>query len=271
MTVRPRRLHIVGSSPRSGTTLAFELITSCFDIARFGDHEESLFSRPLRPSGDYASKAPTELVHVSRVLNWDPQLFCLYMERDPRDILASRHGSRPGDYWCDFPVWERNRARLARIAPHPRLHICRYEDLVTAPDAAQARMAEAFPFLRQTRPFSAFGRAGTVTEAASQALGGLRPVNAESIGSWRDHLPRIAAQLHEHPALERAVIEAGYEHDPDWARILTGITPDGRASVRAQHDPLRTTRGPALIVARATRRLASLRREVRYVWNAGRA
>lgn len=146
------RLHIVGSSPRSGTTLLFELISACFDIEKIGDHEVSLFHAPRGVTGPMVSKKPTDLVHASRVLRWDKNLHVIYMQRDPRDIIVSEHGSRPGEYWCDFDVWRRNQRFRDKLGQHPRLFECRYETLVCNPDAEQERLAKAFPFLRMPAP-----------------------------------------------------------------------------------------------------------------------
>ena len=73
----PPRIHIVGSSPRSGTTLMFELLTACFEIDKFGRHEVSLFRYPARPEGAFASKKPTDFVHVCRLMRWDPMLYVI--------------------------------------------------------------------------------------------------------------------------------------------------------------------------------------------------
>ena len=45
-----RRIHIVGSSPRTGTTLLTELLTCCFQPEGFCEHELSIFSEPGGPA-----------------------------------------------------------------------------------------------------------------------------------------------------------------------------------------------------------------------------
>lgn len=262
---RSNCIHVVGSSPRSGTTLAFELLTSCFDIAKFGDHEISLFERPRQPLGNYASKQPMDLVHVRRVINWDRNLHCIFMDRDPRDIVVSQHGSRPGEYWCDFPVWERNQQLIASLRDHPRVHICRYEDLVSDPGAAQARIAAAFPFLKRTHDFVDFEKVSQSSQTAQLALKGVRQISTDSVGSWRRNLPRIAAQLRAHPRMAEAVVAGGYADSADWADICKDIVPDDTESVRARHDALRDKQGMARLIARLHRRAGSLSQETGYV------
>ncbi|WP_407496365.1 hypothetical protein [Pseudooceanicola sp. MF1-13] len=261
------RLHVVGSSPRSGTTLMFELLCYGFDVTRLGDHEHSLFDRPPVTARPAASKTPNDFVHVKRLLPWDRHLHCLFMDRDPRDCIVSRHGQAPDRYWCDFETWAKNHALIDRLGPHPRVLVCRYETLVTDPDRVQDQIASAFPFLRTTRRFSTFGAKADVSDATRLALKGARPVTAASRGAWRQNLPRIAAQLAEFPEMADQVVRAGYD-TPGWTRICDGIPPDPALSVRAEHDPLRQRSGAAWVTARIARRLGSLGKELRYAAHA---
>lgn len=245
--------------------MLFELLCSCFEVERLGTHEVSLFEGPTRPSKPYVSKRPTDFVHAARVLRWDPNLHVIYMQRDPRDVVVSEHGGHEGQYWCDFPIWQRNQDRLNRLAEHPRLYVCRYEELVTDPDTEQARIARTFPFLTQAHPFSDFERVSQASAVAEKALKGVRGISAASVGSWQRHLPRVAAQLEDHPRMVTEVVVAGYAVDESWAAICSGVLPDRSISVRSQHDELRDQRGLQTLAARIRRRLRSLRDEVLYV------
>lgn len=259
------RVHIVGSSPRSGTTLMFELITSCFYIKKFGNHEVSLFEKPKKPTATYISKQPMDFVHVSRVIRWKPLLYCIYMERDPRDIVVSQHGTSPGYYWCDFNIWRKNRNLLETFGQHPRLFVCKYEELVANPNQIQDQLENHFHFLRRRYFFSEFAKVANVSQDASNALKGIRPISTKSVGLWRENLPRLAAQLSEHPDMPRRLIEAGYETDFDWTRMCNGVTPDTRQSVRSAHDRLRGLSWERWVLARALRRARTVVAELRYL------
>lgn len=261
---RPNRIHVVGSSPRSGTTLAFELLTSCFDIEKFGDHEISLFERPSKAGGDYASKKPMDLVHVKRLLAWDKKLHCLFMDRDPRDIIVSQHGSRIGEYWCDFPSWNRNQQWINTLRDHPRVHICRYEDLVVDPNQEQDRILSKFPFMTKIHNYSDFEKVGQSSEAAQKALKGIRKISDKSVGVWLKDLPRVAAQLQAHPIMASAVVEANYAEDVSWAKACDGVTPNATESVRKKHAKLGGKSGVALAWGRLRRRLSSFAQEAQY-------
>lgn len=265
------RIHVVGSSPRSGTTLLFELLTSCFDVGKVGSHEVSLFQAPSDIRGPYASKKPTDLVHATRVLRWDPSLHIIYMQRDPRDIVVSEHGSRPGEYWCDYDVWQRNQRLRSGIAGHQRFLECRYEDLVHAPDREQARIAAAFPFLQTRHLFSEFEKVSQTSESANLALKGVRAISGSSVGSWRNKLPRLAAQLQAHPEMTRGLVDSGYEPDALWVAALEGVIPDNQESVRAMHNVLRNKGPVSKLVARIARRMGTFRDEGLYALGYRRA
>ena len=236
---KPIRVHVVGSSPRSGTTLMFELITSCFALEKFGDHEISIYERWVDAEGVYASKQPMDFVHVKRLMKWDQNLYCIYMQRDPRDTIVSQHGSRPGEYWCDFDVWERNDTLFSGMGNHPRIIECRYEDLAANPDSVQETLMKKFAFLEKRHAFSEFSKVSQSSEAAQLALKGVRDISTSSIGKWRADLPRMAAQLQQYPQMSQRVVQSGYETDTTWTDALNGVVPDTSESVRSRHNTLR--------------------------------
>lgn len=259
------RIHVVGSSPRSGTTLMFELLTSCFEVKKFGDHEISLFSYPARPGHVFVSKKPTDFIHVCRVMRWDPMLHVIYMQRDPRDVVTSRHNKHPDRYWCDFDTWRRNEDLVPRLAGHPRLFECCYEELVTDPDRVQAALGHRFGFLTQRHAFSEFDKVTQSSDAAQRAMNGVRQISTSSIGKWRQNLPRLAEQVRRFPDLPRRVVEAGYETDHAWTALLAAVEPDRTESVRREHNVLRGS-GPARRGAlRTFRRIGTLVKEIRYI------
>src|SRR5262245_13347049 len=90
-----KRLHLVGC-PRSGTTLMMELMKTCFKHDACCEHEESLFHEPSGNPGLYFSKQPTDIRYLHRVFLRDPNLFVVNLLRDPRDVISSRHQSKPG-------------------------------------------------------------------------------------------------------------------------------------------------------------------------------
>lgn len=231
--MKPVRVHITGCAPRSGTTLMMELFRQCFDIEAFGRHEISVFVKPRPEPPLYCSKRPQDILIVEPLLRYDENLWIVFMLRDPRDVIVSEHRLRPGSYWCHLGLWKRRYAIAQRLWQHPRFAVVRYEDLAERPDEVQLFLEARMPFLRRTRRFSEWGRDG-VSEASERALGGVRPVSADSVGAWRSRKGRIRSQLEKHGPIDRELVELGYEPDATWLRCLEDVAPDDGASVYAE-------------------------------------
>lgn len=78
-----KRIHIVGVSPRSGTTLLAELMNACFEIDLWEEHEAPLFATPPGPGNIYLTKRPRDVMVVGPRLRVDPNLWVLCMIRGP--------------------------------------------------------------------------------------------------------------------------------------------------------------------------------------------
>jgi pimeloyl-ACP methyl ester carboxylesterase len=248
------RVHVVGSSPRTGTTLLTELLVMAFEVDGFADHERSIFREPHLPCAIYVSKDPKDVNVAARVLALDPQLWILHMVRDPRDVVVSVHARDPDAYWTHLRLWKRYRRSARRAEGHPRFLTIRYEDLVRDPDGVQDLIENRLPFLKRRRRFSEFHRFADPPPRSLEALSGVREIAADRIGRWRDHKPRLLAQLTRHGPIDRDLVELGYERDASWRRELAGVAPDpGRTHLR-ESVPVWERIGGALRRRRALRR-----------------
>ena len=162
-------------------------------------------------------------------------LYAIYMLRDPRDMVVSRHGADAKRYWASLKYWKTYTPYARRLDSHSRFIMVRYEDLVAQPDAVQAHLMERMPFLVSRGPFSQYHELAQPSEAAMKALRGVRPVSSASVGSWRKHLPRVVGQLQRHGSITEDLIAYGYEEDDTWERELEGIEPDLEASHWPEH------------------------------------
>ena len=221
-----KRVHIVGCY-RSGTTLLMELMWRSFSFSGRAEHEASLFD-PI-PEGQtlYLTKKPPDTPHIERAFRSNRELFLIAMLRDPRAVVASQHDSRPGLYFRGFRHWRECARTIRRLAEHPRFLLVRFEDLLTDPDAVQRRIAQRFGFLERRALFSDYPAGVETGDAARRSLKGVRAFDAARIEGWRNHLPRVKAQLIEHPDLGASLVEFGFETNDDWASILDGIEADG--------------------------------------------
>ena len=221
-----KRLHIVGC-PRSGTTLLMELISTCFYSDGFCEHEKSIF-QPLEQHLEpelYFTKQPNDIKQLHHIFNKDDNLFVIYSGRDPRAVISSKHRESPDQYFCNYRVWSESDRAAQHYEGHPRFMSLRYEDLVLNANQVQRSMVEQFPFLQTRHLFSEFSEFARPSSASRRAMNGLREVNADSLEKWRDHLPRVAQQYRQHPALAEDLCRLGYEPDKRWAQILDDVQP----------------------------------------------
>lgn len=220
------RIHVVGISARTGTTLMVEAMRACFAIDGFHAREERL---PARMSGVsvHLSKAPGDLHRIGARLVLDPRLYVLCMVRDPRDVIVSEIWSRPACYFVDLARPRRGFERVRRYTGHERFIVIRYEDLVRDPSGVQGVLEQRMPFLEKTADFRDFHRvASGVSERNAKDMHGLRRIDSSSVGRWREHLPRVAEQR---GGLTDLLVGLGYERDDSWERILEGVAPlEGR-------------------------------------------
>lgn len=220
-----RRIHIVGSGPRTGTSLLAEAMNACFNIDLYPSHEDQLFVSAPTGVDTFLTKHPQDLFLVGPRLQVDPYFFVIYMVRDPRDIITSVHPADPDRYWTGLRYWKAFRPLSQQLDHLPRFITVRYEDFVSDPDATQKRLSRLLPFLTPQVLFSQYHEVANPDDASNEALDGLRPITPKSVGRWKNHLPRVAAQIHLHGPITPDLIDYGYESDASWLDCLQGVAP----------------------------------------------
>lgn len=219
------RIHVVGVSPRTGTTLIAECMCACFEIDAFEEHESPL-DKHRHNVRVYLTKNPRDLHIVGPRQRLDRHFHVIAMVRDPRDIIASVHRRRPGRYWAPLRFWKERIGIVRRLAQHKRFILIRYEDLVRSPDLVQDELTRRMPFLRKKALFSEFHQIASPATKSLRALGPLRAIEPNSIGNWRNHLPRIKGQIARHGSISQDLIDFGYERDEEWLSILQDVDAD---------------------------------------------
>lgn len=239
----PKRIHVVGLSPRTGTTLMVELLMASYRLDGRGDHERSIFDTPPPGPSPFCSKLPGDLLSMPWLLPADPELWVVCMVRDPRDVVVSRHSRDPSAYWVHLGVWKQRRTVAHRLQGHRRYIEIRYEDLVTDPARVQEEIDSRIPFLERTGDFSDFHLRAAPSARAQEALGAVRPVEPSRIGNWRTHRPRLVAQLERHGPVDEGLRAYGYESDGAWKRELQGVPADNGRTHFPESRPLRERLG----------------------------
>ncbi|MDH4124835.1 MAG: sulfotransferase domain-containing protein [Gammaproteobacteria bacterium] len=220
-----KHLHIVACSPRSGTTLLHEVMVTCFKVDKHYDHELRFNLVKAKAGQIVITKRPKDTMYMPAVID-DPELYVIYLLRDPRDVIVSRHGKDKGMYYSNIRLWRELQSYAREIADHPRFLQIRYEDFVSRPDAAQEKIATRFPWLQKLHDFSEYHKHAVVSEKSKLAMNEVRPIAPSSVGKWKTNLPRIKAQQLTHGSLTPDLIACGYETSADWEKMLDGVEPD---------------------------------------------
>lgn len=225
-----KRIHIVGVSPRSGTTLMTEALKTCFDIPYSTSHEDRLFTRAPGNPEIFLSKSPKDILIVGPSLKVDEHLHVICMIRDPRDIVTSKHKKEPDRYWASLKFWKLYKRPLPKLKKHPRFIPIRYENFVSNPDDVQHSISKQIPYLKKVALFSQYHKKAEVSNPSKQALSGVRPIKPTSVGRWKNHKERIAGQIKQHGPITEDLKKYGYEDDSSWRQEITDVESDLKPS-----------------------------------------
>ncbi len=220
-----KHLHIVACSPRSGTTLLHEAMVTCFKVDKHYDHEVRFNQVDAEDGQILVTKRPKDTMYMPDVIA-DPELFVVYVMRDPRDVIVSRHGKKKDMYYSNIRLWRELHGYAQRIADHDRFLQVGYEEFVSAPDTVQGQIAAKFPWLKTLHKFSEYHEYANVSEKSKLAMNDVRPIAPTSVGKWKSNLGRIKGQQITHGSLTPDLIECGYETSNDWEQVLDGVEPD---------------------------------------------
>lgn len=221
-----KHIHIVACSPRSGTTLLHEVMVTCFKVDKHFDHEIRFNLVSAQDGQILITKRPKDTMYMPAVINDDPDIYVIYLLRDPRDVIVSRHGKDKSMYYSNIRLWREMHGYAKKMAGHDRFLEIRYEDFVKDPDATQLEIADKFPWLEKTHDFSDYHEHAEISEKSVTAMHSVRPIAPTSVGVWTQHPGRIKGQQTIHGSLSPDLIECGYEATADWEHVLDNVEPD---------------------------------------------
>lgn len=220
------QIHIVGVSPRSGTTLLAEAMKTCFAIDYCTPHEDRLFTRPPFKTDLFLTKRPRDIMIAGPSLKVDPNFYVICLIRDPRDIIVSKHQKAPDKYWTGLKFWNVYNKKLKELEKYPQFISFKYEEFVSEPDTIQELLMKKIPFLQKKMQFSEYHLAASVSESSKEAMKSVRPIKPTSVGKWREHKARVAGQIQLHGSISEDLIHFEYEDDEKWMAELDGVDPD---------------------------------------------
>lgn len=221
-----QQIHIVACSPRTGTTLLHEAMVTCFKVDKHYQHEVRFHQSDAKAGEVLVTKRPKDTYYMSKVLADTPGLHVIYLLRDPRDAIVSRHAKDKTKFYSNIPLWRELHSYGKALRRFDNCIEIKYEDFVTNPDAIQQIIHDKFPWLEKRYAFSDYHKHANVSEGALKALHSVRPISPASIGLWKENLGRIKAQQSLHGSLTEELIECGYEDTAQWESLLDDVTPD---------------------------------------------
>ena len=221
-----KHIHIVACSPRSGTTLLHEVMVTCFRTDKHYDHEIRFNLVSAEDGQILITKRPKDTMYMPSVLDDDPELYVIYVVRDPRDVICSRHAKDKSMYYSNVRLYRELHGYAKKMYGHDRFLEVRYEDFVRDPDATQRLIQEKFPWLEKRHDFSKYHEHAQVSAKSLTAMHSVRPIAPTSVGVWTQHPGRITGQQQIHGSLTPLLVELGYELTGDWEKVLEGVEPD---------------------------------------------
>ena len=257
------RIHIVGISPRSGTSLMALALSYCCNVDLTSSKEDQIFRYEPFPknSGVLLTKNPQDIRVVGPSMWADPSLYVVCMVRDPRDCTVSTHGSSKDKYWTSMKVWKDNKKTFDHLTKLKNFISVKYEDMVSNPDDVQNMLCEKIPFLKKRHLFSNYHNAAENSKYYEKSLGKVRPISSDSIGKWKNHLPRVKEQITKYPEITKFLIQMGYEKNESWIEELDSIKLTSfengyrKESYYYKRTPLYFTKKYIEMVVRSTRQI----------------
>jgi hypothetical protein len=201
-------------------------MVTCFKVDKHYDHEVRFNLVSAEDGQLLITKRPKDTMYMPAVIDDDPEIYVIYVMRDPRDVIVSRHGKDKSVYYSNIRLWRQMHAHAKRMYGHDRFLEIRYEDFVRDPDATQQMIAEKFPWLEKIHKFSEYHEYAQISEKSITAMHSVRPIAPTSVGVWTQHPGRIKGQQMIHGSLTPDLIECGYETTADWERVLDSSEPE---------------------------------------------
>ena len=219
---------VICGFPRAGSTLLHLMISTCVDaVHRFPKEKNALVAAqyPFRNCEFLVSKRPDDIFRYDlicqRYARSQADAYFLLSLRDPRDVLVSKHVSKPGEYYVSVSRWKAIYDHFRYVQEQPRVKIVRFEELINEPQKLQQEIAQ-HAGCSVIHPFEKFAEV-VPQDFRTRALNGVRSPDPSAIGKWRlpEYTERIREILECLPELPEALIQLGYETDTKWIDALT--------------------------------------------------
>lgn len=214
--VLPKRIVICGS-PRSGTTLMNEFM-KCFYGTYVMNREEYALRFPyLVVNKKYiVTKHPLDFSNIDKIIDVYNDPYILFMLRDPRDVIVSKHFKYKDQYFVNFTLWEKA-IHAFESTDYDKKLLVKYEELIRKPNVYQKEIARQIN-LESKSNFEDYYQFVDKRHQDVKALGGVRNVDPGNFGKFKakENYNRIKTQLNNYPQMSDYLIKYGYEKNKEW-------------------------------------------------------
>jgi hypothetical protein len=119
----------------------------------------------------------------------DPELRIVYVMRDPRCVLISKHWKAPGQYWVSPDRWIACAQVATAMALMPayadQARVVKFEDLVCAPLSIESDLLKFFGAKDARKHFDELAASMRCSPEAALTMGGIRALDADRAASYK--------------------------------------------------------------------------------------
>lgn len=233
-----RHLAICGFA-RSGSTLLHQMLFSSVENAWIAPDERSASTVPKLIPPVVITKRPLDVYDIKRFFSFR-KLFILFIVRDPRDMMTSKHIGAPGEYFigADYlyhlgegDPFKREKGsilstyrEILKYQNKKNVALIRYEDMVSNPQQIQQWFKESCG-LRFKSEMDSFHQSDDLP--LTIPLNGVRAPETSRIKKWLNDetsRERVISQFKQYPELHDILFDLGYETSKNWLDELVNRT-----------------------------------------------
>ncbi|MEC3862660.1 hypothetical protein VK792_15320 [Mesobacterium sp. TK19101] len=229
---KPIKRILVRGCPRSGNTMLYVMLCSCFEnvaqvrgekvpvdalVSNFKKVAVAKYPRPVTPKilGEHY-EAAREFID-----NPPEDALMIFIVRDPRDALMSKHGSFGSEPFLKSAAgWFGVMDEIQKVRDRDNVLVLRFEDIVADADKIQQQIAEASG-LTIAGSFSNFNEMVEKSDTMSLTdhnigeLNGLRPLDPTRVYAYKtepaENVQPIVEKILSHDGADAFVKSFGYD------------------------------------------------------------
>lgn len=209
---------IIGGAPRSGTTLLLAILgahsaihsvkteTMAFSLIRPDKRARKNHRHNMRKFLSYllleniepaarrwCEKTPNNIHHIQTINEeFRGKVKFIHIIRDGRDVVTSKHPTRPGEYYVEPETWIDNVTWGLKVQDLPNMHTIKYEDILNNFHASISALLKHLD-LDWEESLKNFHASTTVSSNVAFEKGKVRALHKESAKKWMrpEHRERL--------------------------------------------------------------------------------